>query len=132
MSGVVIKDEDEALSPARRKVCHENKAWQRKIGHKEASIIQKKEVTLQGELDVEKNTINNKRWKVIEDKVMNASTVARKATSLEIVDYPKDGLSKGTWPPQKRRRVRLYWKLPSARKSGMQKMDSLLEWNKKN
>ncbi|KAK8564477.1 hypothetical protein V6N12_036600 [Hibiscus sabdariffa] len=59
-----------------------------------------------GELDVEKNTIDNKRKKAIEDKVVNASTVERKATLLEIADYPEDELSKGTWPPQKRRIVR--------------------------
>ncbi|KAK8477422.1 hypothetical protein V6N12_020359 [Hibiscus sabdariffa] len=66
-----------------------------------------KEVTLQGELDVEKNTIDNKRRKAIEDKVVNASTVARKATLLKIVDYLEGRLSKETWPPQKKRRVRL-------------------------
>ncbi|KAK8532316.1 hypothetical protein V6N13_131650 [Hibiscus sabdariffa] len=119
-------------SPARRKVHHEDKAWQRKRRHKEAGTIQKEEVTLQGELDEEKNTIDNKRRKMIEDKVVNASTVARNATLLKIADYPEDGLSKETWPPQKRRIVGLCWKLPSARKSGMQKLDFLLEWNKKN
>ncbi|KAK8671457.1 hypothetical protein V6N13_038053 [Hibiscus sabdariffa] len=56
----------------------------------------------------------------------------KQATLLEIADYPEGGLFKETWPPQKRRIVRLRWKLPSARKSGMQKRDSLLEWNKKN
>ncbi|KAK8613188.1 hypothetical protein V6N13_100958 [Hibiscus sabdariffa] len=50
-----------------------------------------------GGLDVEKNTIDNKRRKEIEDKVVNASTMARKATLLEIEVMLEACISEEEW-----------------------------------
>lgn len=57
-------------SPTRRRVRLEDKEWQRKGGHNKASFIQKREVTLQEELDMEEKIIANME-RTIKDKVVN-------------------------------------------------------------